>query len=428
MQDGITFAFDAGISNLLVTSMLNADQALSIILDAVGPCRREKVRLEDSPGRTIAVDVVVRQPLPPVPNSSMDGYAVRAIDCVGASRDSPKHLALVGESSAGHPMRGTVGNGAAVRIMTGGVLPRGADAVVPVEGTTGESKGRVAVIAPVHEGDHIRRTGEDVRKGETVMSRGMRIGPGQTGLLGALGYATVPVMRLPRVNILATGDEIIPVESRPSRGSIRNSTSYALAAYCREAGSLPKMKGIVRDEPRVLTRRLRSALDCDVLLLTGGVSVGKYDIVKPSLEKAGITIHFWRVNVKPGKPMVFGVFGRTLVFGLPGNPASTAVAFHQFVRPALRAMQSDPHPMPHVIPALMDEDVSKSDGRRHFLRGTARCDGGVVRVRLAGSQSSSAMSSMARANCLIVLPEDALRIGRGEHVDIEPLPFTFSFL
>jgi len=297
-----------------------------------------------------------------------------------------------------------------------------------MEGTTGEREGRVGVVTAARDGDYIRRVGEDIQKGESVMSRGMRIGPGQAALLAALGHATVFVTRLPRVNILATGDEVIPVDGRAFRGSIRNSSSYALAAYCRGAGSLPQICGIVRDERVALARRLRSALRADVLLVTGGVSVGKYDIVKPLLEQAGVRILFWRVNIKPGRPMLFGVFGQTLVFGLPGNPASTAVAFHQFVGPALRAMQADPHPRPRVTAAMLDEELPKNDGRRQFLRGIARCEGGIVRVRLAGLQSSAAMSSMAKANCLIVLPEDALRIGRGELVDIEPLHSPFSFL
>lgn len=402
--------------------MISASRSLYIILENTKTLRRERVSLVKSLGRTLGQDIESGEDLPPFDNSSMDGFAIASSGLKQGSRKHPCVLKIVGESSAGKVFSRRIKSTQAVRVMTGGVIPGGADAVVPKEDAMELDGERVQFTRPASPGQYVRRRGEDIRRGEVVLKAGVPLTPPSLGVLGALGYETVQVGGKPLVTIVATGDELVGPGEKPARGQIRNSTSCGLAGYVLEAGGVPRIMGIARDRGKTLRSKLKVALRADVLLITGGVSVGKYDLVKETLLELGVDIRFWKVNIKPGKPLVFGVRGRTLVFGLPGNPVSTYVTFLQFVRPALLRMAGIRTVQTLRHSAVLDQDFSKSDGKRHFLRGVASQRNGEMHVVTTGTQSSGAMSSMAKANCLIVVAEDTSILRKGQKVDIEMLP------
>lgn len=397
--------------------MINAEDALKQILALTPAVGRENVRLINAVGRVLAEDIVADMDLPPFDNSSMDGFAFMS----SSLKDIPGALSIIGEASAGNPFKGRVRNGQAVKIMTGGLLPKGADTVIPVERCRLLNDRVVECLERVPRNSNIRRAGEDVAKGTGVLERGADLGPSAVGLLAALGNTTVKVSRRPSVGILATGDELVEIDRRPKKGKIRNSNSYALAALIEQCGAECKLLGIVPDKPEQIRKGILRGLSSDILLVTGGVSVGEHDYVKEVLEDLDVEIMFWRVNIKPGKPLVFGKRRRTLVFGLPGNPVSTSVTFLQFVRPAIEKMTGRRSGNAPQLHALMDESFQKADGKRHFLRGVVWNEKGTLRVKTAGLQSSGAIGSMARANCLIVIPEDSRTIEKGEMVEIELL-------
>ncbi|MBM2839860.1 MAG: moeA [Bacteroidetes bacterium] len=401
--------------------MVNASEALHIILEHTQLLGTEKVPLLDALGRTLGQDVVAEEDIPPFDNSAMDGFAIVCSDTKDATKEHSAVLQVVGESSAGNAFNGAITFGQAVRVMTGGMIPKGADAVVPIEQATVLDEGRVEFTRPAMSGQHIRKRGEDIKNGDAALHSGQMLTPGSIGVLASLGYKRVRVYEKPRVNIVATGDELVDVEDMPGKGQIRNSSSYALAAQVTNAGGVPQILGIVPDKPKKLRKRIAEALDVDVLLITGGVSVGKHDYVKNILADVGVDIKFWKVNIKPGMPLVFGTFKNTLVFGLPGNPVSTGVTFLQFVRPALLRMSGLNDVLPMKYSAVLDEDFTKNDSKRHFVRGIVqRCDG-VLHVVTTGTQSSGAMSSLAKANCLIVIPEEVTSLKKGSSVEIELL-------
>ncbi len=404
---------------LLSNKMISASEALQVILQNTPLLSTEKVDLSEVIGRTLARDVKAREDVPSFDNSSMDGFAVASSSLRGATQSRPRTLKIAGESSAGNTFEGQMRSGQAVRIMTGGIIPGGADAVVPIEQVTILGGSRARFTGSIKPGQHVRKRGEDIRKGEVVLHIGRRITPGSIGVLASIGHTNVWVYKKPRVAILATGNELVEVEDRPSKGKVRNGTSLMLAAYVHCEGGDPRLLGIVPDRREHLRNRIKKSLSNDVLLVTGGVSVGKYDYVKRVLEDLEVEIKFWKVNIKPGMPLVFGKHRNTLVFGLPGNPVSTGVTFLQFVRPALRKMvgREDVLPMRHT--ATLDQDFVKTDGKRHYLRGIARQQKGELHVTMTGIQSSGAMSSLSKANCLLVVPEEQNALRRGDAVEIE---------
>lgn len=403
-------------------SMLNADKALALILHEAKPLQRERVRLRKAAGRTLAEDILAKENVSPFDNSSMDGFAVRSADLATATKRKPALLTIVGESSAGKPFARTLGTGETVRVMTGAMIPQGVDAVVPLEMVKELEPGRVAFQAPCAIGANIRRAGEDIRKGERVLTKGTLLTPAHVAVLASLGYARVRVTRKPKVNILATGDELVAPDETPGEGQIRNSSSYALAGYVEHAGGEATILGIVKDRKRKIRKAVASALACDLLLVSGGVSVGKYDLVKDVFARVGVELKFWRVNIKPGKPLAFGTYKNTLVFGLPGNPASTGVTFLTFVRPAILAMLGQPFVPPLRMTAILDQGLEKHDAKRYYIRGIVTSANGVLHVRTTGTQSSGVMSSMAKANCFIILRESDSSVRKGSRVEIEMMP------
>jgi molybdopterin molybdotransferase len=396
--------------------MLNVAQALDIILSSVAIVPRELLSLSDAHRRILADAVIASEDIPPFDNSAVDGYAVRFEDVSSPS----VILNIVGEVGAGETTSPEVRTGEAVRIMTGGKVPAGANAVVPVEGTEPVDPTHVRVSRAISLGQNIRRAGEDIQKGERVLNAGLELRAAELGVLASLGRKSVEVYRRPRAAFLATGNELIDVDEPLQGGKIRNSNSYTLRALIEEAGAIPLDLGIARDDAAELRAKLLKGFDAEALITSGGVSVGRYDLVQEVLEGLGVEIKFWKVNMKPGMPFLFGMYHTTPVFGLPGNPVSTMVTFLQLVRPALRRMMGVSVSEKRIpIRAELAEDIEKTDGKRHFLRGVAETRNGILTVRTTETQSSGVLTSLVKANCLIVVPEDTDLLRSGDFVEIE---------
>lgn len=402
--------------------MVSFSEALAIVIEHAGrELPVETVPLVLAAGRILAQPIVAGQDIPPAANSAMDGFAVRAEDLATATIETPATLRVIGEASAGSVFTGTVGRGEAVRIMTGGLVPEGADAVIEVEATH-EEDGLVHARRALRPGEAVRRAGEDIRAGATAIAPGKLLGAGDIGVLASLGVVNVPVRVKPKVAILSTGNEIVEAFRSPGPGQIRNSTGPALYAACAAAGAEPIDLGIASDTREELDEKLEEGLRYDILLTTGGVSAGAYDFVQQAFPALGVTVLFHKVEIRPGRPILFGIYGteehRTLVFGLPGNPVSTLVTFAQFVVPAIRRLLGCPAERLR-LKARLAEDLRKTDAKRHFVRGLLESGPDGLTVRSAGNQSSGAMSSMSLANCLIVLPEGIHNPGTGDVVDVE---------
>jgi molybdopterin molybdotransferase len=399
--------------------MIEYADARARVIAAAKALPSETVPLAEALGRTLARDIKAREAIPPFTKATMDGFAVRAADTHAAGRKAGGTVALeiLDDLPAGRFSRKTVGPGQAVRIMTGAPLPRGADAVVMVEDT--ESSGRsVRVRRAVGPGDNIGLAGEDLGRGDTALERGTLIGPAEVGMLAAAGLVRAPVTRRPKLAVIATGDEIVEPGERKRHGQIRNANGPALTAMAERAGAAATYLGIARDRTASLASRLARAGDADVLVLSGGVSVGDYDLVKAGLEASGIEPVFWRVRIKPGKPAFFGRRGRQLVFGLPGNPTSAMVTFHLFVRPALDRLLGRAVTGPESATAVLDGTIILKPGRTQFLRGVVTANGPCLKVAPYEDQRSGVLRSMVHSRVLIVVPADAARVEAGREVEI----------
>lgn len=401
--------------------MISVEEAQERVLSRISVLEAERVFLLEALGRVLAGDVVSDMDVPPFDNSGMDGYAVRQADVRDASADAPVTLDVVDHIPAGTQPKAAIGPGQAARIMTGAPVPAGADAVVKVEDTIpgerdGGSGGTVHILYPALPGQNIRSRGEEVREGEPVLLAGEVVHAAAVGLAASVGHAELLVHRRPRVAIVSTGDELVDVAERPGPGKIRNSNSYSIAAQVLEAGCEPHILGIARDTAEHTRALLERAPDFDLMLSTGGVSMGDLDVVKEVLEDIG-ELDFWRVAMRPGAPQAFGTIGRTPFFGLPGNPTSAMVGFELFVRPALRKMAGfTALARPRVV-ARLAHDVAKQPDRRYFLRArlTRSVEGGYT-VAVAGNQSSGLLTAMHRGNCLVSLPEGESFVPAGSDV------------
>jgi molybdopterin molybdotransferase len=413
--------------------LLSLEEALGRMLAGLQVLPEERVPLADSVGRVLAAPIVSRLALPPWDNSAMDGFAVRASDVADATADQPVTLRVIGEIAAGHEPTQDVTPGTTLRILTGAVVPRGADAVVPVELTNAERgmaelPAEVAVHRGVSTGESIRRVGSDVRAGDEVLSAGTSIDAASLALLAATGWNSVAVTVRPRVAILSTGDELVPVGSRLGPGQIYDSNSPAVAAHVYAAGGEPIALGTARDSLAEVVAALTPALaTVDAIVVTGGVSVGARDVVKEAFAEIG-QVDLWRVAVQPGKPLAFGRAPRTrgegevLLFGLPGNPVSSFVTFELFVRPVIRALLGRRDPLERRRRyARLAQPVQKSPGRRAFLRVKLEPDpdrpAGSL-ARLAGGQGSHVLSALAHADGLAVVPEDRDELPAGAEVEV----------
>jgi molybdopterin molybdotransferase len=397
--------------------MINYEEARALALSALKTRPPESVLLAEALGRTLARDIKARENIPPFNKATMDGYALRAEDIRAAGKDAAVELEVLEDLPAGRVSRKSVGRGQAVRIMTGAPLPKGADAVVMVEDTE-KSGGRVKVRREVKPGINIGQAGEDLKKSELVLERGAVIGPAETGLLAAAGLALIPVVRRPKLAVIATGDEIVEPGERKAAGQIRNSNGPALLALALRTGADAKYLGIARDRSSSLRAKLARAKGADILVLTGGVSVGDYDLVRDELRTAGVKPIFWQVRIKPGKPVFFGRRGSQLVFGLPGNPASAMVTFLIFVQPAIERLLGRTNPGPRGGRAVLTEDVVLKPGRTQFLRGVLDAEGPVLTVAPYPDQKSGVLRSMVRSQVLIVVPADVKRLEKGRDVEI----------
>ncbi|MEX1054875.1 MAG: gephyrin-like molybdotransferase Glp, partial [Rhodothermales bacterium] len=328
-------------------------------------------------------------------------------------------LEIIAEIPAGTASSPPIRPLTCIRIMTGGMVPSGADAIVPVERTRIDTSGRVILAGDVRPGDHIRRAGSDLRAGEVALEPGRIITPASIAVLASLGHAKVEVAREPRVVVLTTGNELVDAAESPGPGQIRDSNGPSLAAQVVVAGG--KVLSVLRagDDRQVIRKYLESALEADLIVVSGGVSVGEYDFVKDELVAIGMDLGFWKVRQKPGKPLAFGTLAGTLVFGLPGNPVSSAVCFYEYVRPALARMLGRDECIAPLIPAVLKSGISKKAGVHHFVRGYAEWNAGELVVDASGPQGSHVASTLARANCLIHIAEGLEDVAAGSLVDLE---------
>jgi molybdopterin molybdotransferase len=379
----------------------------------------EEVALLDALDRVLAEVVDSPIILPPHTNSAMDGYAVRAEDVLGAAKGAPKRLRIIEELPAGRLPTQPIGPGECARIFTGAALPEGSDGVIRQEDTTREG-GQVAIESDRDAGRNVRLAGEDLRKGDRVFEPGTVLEAAQLGVLASMARSRVRVHHRARVAILASGDEIADLDEADailSGAKIASSNSYTLHALVRDAGGLPVMLGIARDTLASMREHFeRGIREADIIVSTAGVSVGEHDFVKGALEALGATMDFWRVAMRPGSPLGFAQVGGKPWIGLPGNPVSTMVCFELYVRPALRKMQG--HRVLHRRAVRVSmEDTAKTPGRlTHFLRGIVRDDGGTLKAKLTGPQGSGILTSMAKANALLVIPEGRDAVLPGETV------------
>jgi molybdopterin molybdotransferase len=395
--------------------MIPVEKALAAILDHVQRMGTEKMDLLHSLGRVLAEPVVSVRDHPPWNSSAMDGYAIRHGEINQASEQHPVTLEVIEEIAAGAIPQKTIQPGQSSRIMTGAPVPEGADAVIRVEDTRAEGN-RVRVVQPVEAGENIRLRGEDIRAGNIVLAQNNVIGPAEVGLLASVGRSHVLVHQQPRVAILATGNELADLGEALSPNKIMNSNGYAVAAQVIEAGGVPVLLGVAKDTREELSDRLTQGLSADLILISGGVSVGEYDFVKDVLDELGVTMVFWKVAMKPGEPLAFGMLQNKPVFGLPGNPVSTMVTFEQFVRPALRKMQGHTRLFRPVIEAVLMERITKKPGKTADR----------YEVWMTGSQSSGVLTSMVKANGLLIFPSESGEIKEGQTVQVQLLGKNLS--
>ena len=417
-------------------NMISVEEALAYILKHFHPLEAERVPMLDALDRVLAEDIVADDNVPPFDNSAMDGYAVRAEDIAGASAQQPVTLRVIGDVAAGYTAPRAVERGTAMRIMTGAPLPAGADTVVRFEETSegvearaaGKNHDTVDILKAIQRGENVRAAGEDIHAGEVVLLKGTIVRAAEIGVMASLGKKEVGVHRRPRVAILATGDELVAIDEPITPGKIRNSNEYSNAAAVLKAGGIPIRLGIGRDNIDDLTAKIRAGLDADadLFLTSAGVSVGDYDMVKDVLNAEG-EMHFWQVKMKPGKPLAFGVLrGKKDVplLGLPGNPVSAMISFEVFARPAILTMLGKTRLTRPSVRATLLEDIENTANRRNFIRVVVEKRDGGYTARTTGEQGSGILTSVSRANGLLVIPEDVTLVRKGERVDVQMLDWS----
>lgn len=403
------------------TDLLTVDGALARILDRFAPLAPETVSLEESLGRVLAEAVTAGLNLPPFANSSMDGFALRAEDTASATPASPMQLEIGELIAAGSNSNQDVAPGTCARIMTGAPLPLGADAVVPFEDVE-ETASYIVVRSPVSTGACVRPKGNDLSSGTLVLEPGVGIDPRKIGLLAAIGRATVRVTRKPRIAVLSTGNELVPAGRPLGPGQIYNSNTPMLSAAIREAGGEPVSVEAATDDPEAIRGALDGIGDVDLLLTSGGASVGDFDYVKDVIDRGG-EVGFWRVAIRPGKPLLFGSIGGRPLIGLPGNPTSSMVTFDVFVRPTIRRMLGATEDRMR-LPAVADQEIDNHGGRRTYARVRLSLEDGIVHASPAGGQDSAMLLTLARADGLLIIPEaqSCLRAGDTATVEVWTLP------
>jgi molybdopterin molybdotransferase len=407
-------------------SLLSVDQARERILSQFKPVTTETLSLGECLHRVLAQEVVATNDMPPFDNSSMDGFAVRAADVLEATTETPRSLRVVADIPAGSHPTISLREGQAARIMTGAVVPAGADAVIPVEDTDFNDRDAgtpppevVEIFKPAKAGWNVRPRGIDIRNGAAVLHPGRILKPQDVGLLATLGFANVLVYRKPRVALFSSGDELLPVESALAEGKIRDSNSYTLAALLEETGAEVLRLGVARDNPDAVKDLLEKAVgqNVDLILSSAGVSVGAFDFVKQVIESNG-SMDFWRVNMRPGKPVAFGEYQQIPFIGLPGNPVSAFIGFTVFVEPTILRLRGLIYEGREKLRARCEEQID-SDGRESYLRARVRPgeESGIYIARLTGHQGSGNLYSLVEANALLIIPAGVKCVPAGQEVD-----------
>ncbi|MCR4434055.1 MAG: molybdopterin molybdotransferase MoeA [Caldiserica bacterium] len=395
--------------------MISYEEALKIVLNNCHPLPTRRVKLEEAYGLVLGEDIFSPGDVPPFDNSAMDGFAVRAEDISKATEENPAILEIIQDLKAGMYGEAEVVQGKAIKIMTGAPIPAGADTVVRKELTVLEN-GSVLVLKPVPKGTDIRRAGEDIKAGNLVLKKGQVIQEEEIGILATLGLGEVPVYPPLKVAVITTGDELLGITEKLVPGKIRDANSYTLQAQVKKAGAKPFLFPRVPDDKESILKALREGLKCDLIITSGGVSLGEYDFVKEALEDLGAKLHFWKVRQRPGNPMAFWSWDGKPVFGIPGNPATSIICFEEYVRPAIRKMMGFIHLFRPQLKVLMGEDyIKESRGRLQFLRVRLEKKDQIY-AYLAGAQGSAILTSMAAADALALIPEEQDFLKRGEEV------------
>ena len=405
-------------------SLLSVDEARERILSHFHPVTTETLPLVECAQRVLAQDIVAATDLPLFDNSSMDGFAVRVEDVEGVSPASPRSLRVIADIPAGSHPTVSLAPGEAARIMTGAQLPEGAEAVIPVEETDFEDRNpgapapnEVQIFKPAKPGDYTRPRGTDIRSGEVVLHKGRVLKPQDLGLLAMLGIASVDVHRKPRIGLFSSGDELLPVDAPLEPGKIRDSNSYTLAASIESAGAEVIRLGVAKDNHESVKALLESAVEqnVDMILSSAGVSVGAFDFVKEVIELNG-NMDFWRVNMRPGKPLAFGHYRNIPFIGLPGNPVSAFVGFEVFVRAAIGRLSGSLYGGRQMVRVQCEAQID-SDGRESYLRAQVREEKGAYFARLTGHQGSGNLHSLVQANALLIIPAGVKCVPAGEEVN-----------
>ena len=394
--------------------MISVEEALARILAEITPLPGTSAALADTSGLVLAEDIVAQEDIPPFANSAMDGFALLSKDSQ-PHEGQPPRLQVIGSVAAGYVANQAVREGTAMRIMTGAPVPPGADTVIQVELTRSEGpeSASVEILQPVAPGNNIRPSGEDMQRGQTILARGTEIGPWEIGVLATLGWANVPTIRRPHVAILGTGDEVIDVDQPLRPGKIRNSNSYLLEAAVRSAGAIPHRLGIAHDTVESLREKFSEAVQHDLIITSGGVSVGDFDLVKDIMAEQG-QINFWRINMRPGKPVAFGHIGGIPLLGLPGNPVSAAVTFELFGLPVIRKLLGHTRLLKPQVEVIVEDGVSDRAMRRHYVRANVTWRDGRFVAHTTGNQGSNITTSLLNTNAFVIVPEGGITIAPGD--------------
>tara|TARA_Y100000588_G_scaffold387892_1_gene486820 strand:- start:294 stop:1511 length:1218 start_codon:yes stop_codon:yes gene_type:complete len=400
--------------------MLNYEDARALIFQNVKPLEKCTRPLTESQGLALSEDILAPHGLPSFDNSGVDGYAVEAEDLAQASAVNPVTLENLGYIAAGESENGKISSGQCMQIATGAPLPKGADSVVMKENIEVEGS-KIRFIHSIQEKEHVRYQGEDIPEGDMIIPAGTLVGPVQLATLATFGFSQVPVHQVPRVSIVSTGSELIDVVGQPAEGQIRESNRFMLAGMVRQEYCDILKISMVPDLPQVLNEEFEEALKADVALICGGMSVGEKDFAKQLLKELGVEEIFWKIKFKPGKPLFFGRHGKTWIFGLPGNPASSYVLFEEFVRPALRKLMGRRVLEESMVKATLEIPITKTINRLHFMRGLLHEENGELRVRPLKFQGSHSIGSLVASNALIRVEADSPYIPAGSKVSVRPL-------
>ena len=405
---------------------ISVKEAINLILENSKLLSTEKVFLSEATGRVIAEDIVASYNIPPYNNSAMDGFALKYEDTKGAKKNSPVKLKIVGTIAAGSLFEGEIKRGEAVKIMTGGKIPEGANCVARKEITTQE-KDELFIFEEIKENMDIRKSGEDIKEGEVIIKKFSIITPAVAGILASFGRSFIKVFKKPVISVLITGDEIVDIDEELQDGKIRNSNGFTLSSLLKQEASVTFSTEIVNDQPEIIKEKILGCLNSDIILSTGGVSVGDYDFLKDIIIELGFEPIFWRVRVKPGKPLFFAKKDNTLYFGIPGNPVSTMSTFYNFILPCIRKITGKRELFLRKFTAILETNIKRKDFRTEFIRGILKVKNGKFFVETTGAQGSGILSSMKKGNCFIIVDEGKQAVNKGDEVVVAVFDSNFYY-